>query len=225
MTGRSPGLSPRTPAPATRSRPESASYPFRRRGPHARRLDPGRTITGTEQEQWLLDGLGASTTTWDVLGQQVFFAQRDFAAGPEQRESMDGWDGYAASCDRVLAGITERKVTNPVVLTGDVHRHYANDLKASFGDPRSATVGVELVTSSITRTGDGSDRTTATDVQLAENPHIRFANTQLGYVSTRFTADQMRADFKVLPYVTRPGAPVSTPASFVVDGQPGLNQV
>lgn len=103
------------------------------------------------------------------------------------------------------------------------HRHYANDLKANFDDPASATVGVELVCSSITSNGDGSDRTTATDNQLAENPHIRFANTQRGYVSTRFTAEQMRADFKVLPFVTRPGAPVSTRASFVVeDGRPGL---
>ncbi len=189
----------------------------------AERLDPARTITGAEQERWLLDGLGASTATWDVLGQQVFFAQRDFDPGPEQRVSMDAWDGYKASRDRLLAGIAARNVTNPVVLTGDVHRHYANDLKANFDDPASATVGVELVCSSITSNGDGSDRTTATDNQLAENPHIRFANTQRGYVSTRFTAEQMRADFKVLPFVTRPGAPVSTRASFVVeDGQPGL---
>ena len=192
----------------------------------AERLDPARTITGTEQERWLLDGLGASTSTWDVLGQQVFFAQRDFALGPEQRVSMDGWDGYKASRDRILTGIAARNVTNPVVLTGDVHRHYANDLKADFDDPSSATVGVELVTSSITSTGDGSDQTPATDVQLAENPHIKFANTQRGYVSTLFSADQMRADFKVLPFVTRPDAPVSTRASFVVeDGRPGLNPV
>ena len=190
------------------------------------RLDPSRTITGAEQEQWLLEGLGASAATWDVLGQQVFFAQRDFALGPEQRVSMDGWDGYKASRDRVLAGIAARGVRNPVVLTGDVHRHYANDLKADFDDPASATVGVELVTSSITSGADGSDRTRATDEQLTENPHIRFANSQRGYVSTRITPDQLRADFQVLPYVKRPGAPVSTRASFVVEeGRPGLNPV
>jgi alkaline phosphatase D len=33
----------------------------------------------------------------------------------------------------------------------------------------------------------------------------------------------MRADFQVVPYVSRPGAPVQTRASFAVsDGQPGL---
>jgi alkaline phosphatase D len=189
----------------------------------AERLDPARSITGAEQERWLLDGLRRSTSTWDVIGQQVFFAQRDFAAGPVQTFSMDGWDGYVASRDRLLRGIADT-VTNPVVLTGDVHRHYANELKANFDDASSPTVGVELVTTSITSNGDGSDRTPATDVQLAENPHIKFANTQRGYVRTTFTSRQLRADFRVLPYVTQPGAPVSTRASFVVEeGEPGLH--
>jgi alkaline phosphatase D len=190
----------------------------------AERLDPARSITGAEQERWLLDGLRRSTSTWDVIGQQVFFAQRDFTAGPVQTFSMDGWDGYVASRDRLLRGIADTDVTNPVVLTGDVHRHYANELKANFDDASSPTVGVELVTTSITSNGDGSDRTPATDVQLAENPHIKFANTQRGYVRTTFTSRQLRADFRVLPYVTQPGAPVSTRASFVVEeGEPGLH--
>ncbi len=192
----------------------------------AEALDPARSITGAEQEAWLLDGVQASTSTWDVLGQQVFFAQRDSATGPNVSLSMDGWDGYAASRDRILAGLAARDVPNPVVLTGDVHRHYANDLKADFADPASPTVGVELVCSSITSTGDGADTTPATDVQLAENPHIRFANSQRGYVTTRFTPGQLQADFKVLPYVRQPGAPVTTRASFVVEaGRPGLNRV
>lgn len=187
------------------------------------RLDVSRTITGDEQEAWLLDGLGASTTTWQVLGQQVFFSQRDFAAGAVQTFSMDGWDGYVASRRRIVDGMAARGVANPVVLTGDVHRHYACDIKADFDDPGSRTVGVELVTTSITSGGDGSDTSAATDVQLAENPHIRFANSQRGYVLARFTADQLRADFKVLPYVKQPGAPISTRASFVVEaGSPGL---
>lgn len=134
-----------------------------------------------------------------MLGQQVFFAQRNFDPGSELRVSMDGWDG-------------------------DVHRHYANDLKADFDDPAWATVGVELVCSSITSNGNGSDRTTATDNQLAENPHIRFASSQGGCVSTRFTAAQLRADLQILPCVTTPGAPMSTRASLAVeDGVPGLN--
>ncbi|MFP5336292.1 MAG: alkaline phosphatase D family protein [Actinomycetes bacterium] len=189
----------------------------------AEALDPSRTITGDAQEAWLLDGMAGSTATWQVLGQQVFFSQRDFTAGAVQRFSMDGWDGYVGSRERILSGIVDRGVANPVVLTGDVHRHYACDVKADFDDPSSATLATELVTTSITSGGNGSDTSSATDVQLAENPHIRFANSQRGYVLARFEPEQLRADFKVLDYVTDPGSPVSTRASFVVEaGRPGL---
>ncbi|HEX8498480.1 MAG TPA: alkaline phosphatase D family protein, partial [Actinomycetales bacterium] len=139
----------------------------------AERLDPARTITGAEQETWLLDGLAASQARWDVLGQQVFFAQRDTRAGEVEAFSMDGWDGYAASRQRIIDGFVQGRVRNPVVLTGDVHRHYANDITVDPADPASRPVGTELVCSSITSGGDGSDTTEATDVQLAENKTMR----------------------------------------------------
>ena len=171
-------------------------------------LDPARSITGPDQEKWLLDGLGRSSATWDVIGQQVFFAARDFTAGPAVSYSMDAWDGYVASRQRILDGIQQRNVTNPVVLTGDVHKHYANDLKADFRNPDSATVGVELVTTSITSGGDGQDTPTAGELQLlTENPHIKLVSNQRGYVSTRIERDSLRADFKVLPSRHHPGCP------------------
>ncbi|WP_299033745.1 alkaline phosphatase [uncultured Pseudokineococcus sp.] len=196
------------------------------------RLDPARSLPGHEQERWLLDGLADSPATWDVLGQQVFFAPRDFAEGPERRLSMDGWDGYTASRSRLLEGFAERGVRNPVVLTGDVHRHYACDVHPDapggegVPDLSRAPVATELVTTSISTGGDGSDTSAGTDLQLVENPHIRFASSQRGYVLTRLEAGQVRADFKVLPAVQEPGAPVSTRASFVVEeGRPGLHRV
>ena len=189
------------------------------------RFDTTRSITGAEQEAWLLDGLGRSQSTWDVLGQQVFFSERDFTPGDVDSFSMDAWDGYVASRERILGGAVERGVA-PVVLTGDVHRHYAADLKADFSDPSSATVGVELVTTSVTSGGNGSDTTPATDQQLAENPHIRFANTQRGYLRARVSRQELQADFRVIPFVDQPGAPVSTRQSFRVDAeQTGLQPV
>lgn len=187
------------------------------------RLDPGRTLTGDAQERWLLDGLGRSTATWDVLAQQVVFSQRDFEAGPVQRFSMDAWDGYRASRDRVMEGIVARGGLNPVVLTGDVHVNYAAELKQDFDDPASPTVGVELVGTSVTSGGNGSDTTAAGETVLRENPHFRFFNAQRGYVRSVVTEREWRTDYRVLPHVTSPGAPVSTRASFVTEaGRPGL---
>jgi alkaline phosphatase D len=188
------------------------------------RLDPRRSITGDMQERWLLDGLEDSRTPWNVLAQQVFLAQRDFERGPLQRFSMDAWDGYKASRDRILAGIAERRVDNPVVLTGDVHQHWAADLKADFDDPASTTLGSELVCTSITSGGDGSDA--VDEVVLAESPHVKYNRNRRGYVRCQVDRTKWQTDFKVLPYVKRPGAPVMVDRSFVIEaGRPGLQPV
>ena len=61
---------------------------------------------------------------------------------------------------------------------------------------------------------------------LRENPHIRYFSNRRGYIRARITADEMRADFRVLPYVSRPGAQVHTGASFVVpDRAPALHSM
>ena len=187
--------------------------------------DPARSITGAEQERWLIDGFHRSRARWDVLGQQVFFAQRDRDAGPATVTSQDAWDGYTASRDRITRGWLGARVRNPVVLTGDVHAHWASDLKLDYADPASRTVGSELVCSSVTSTGDGSDADPRSNAFLRVNPHLRFWNNQRGYVMTRLTPRELTADFQVVPYVSRPGAPVHTRATFVVEDRvPGLHQ-
>lgn len=187
--------------------------------------DPARSILGAEQEQWLLDGLAAGGARWDLIGQQVFFSRREADAGPATRTSQDAWDGYPAARDRLVRGWTRAGVRNAVVLTGDVHTHWAADIKADFADPGSACAGVELVTTSISSGGDGRDIDQATDPFLARNPHLRYHDGRRGYVRTRITPEDLTADFVVVPYVTRPGAPAQLRARFVVaDGVPGLRQ-
>ena len=189
-------------------------------------LDTARSITGAEQEKWLLDGFHSSTARWDVLAQQVFFAQRDSNQGPERVVSMDAWDGYAASRDRITRAWVEAGVRNPVVLTGDVHAHWAAELKLDYADPTSRTVGTELACSSITSNGDGVDVVGGNHPWAAWNPHLRFYNNQRGYVRTTFTPDLLTADFQVVPYVTQPGAPLHTRATFVIEDQvPRLHQI
>ena len=189
-------------------------------------LDTARSITGAEQEKWLLDGFSSSTARWDVLGQQVFFGRRDSSPGPESVVSMDAWDGYPASRDRITRGWVDAGVRNPVVLTGDVHSHWAGELKLDYADPTSRTVGTELACSSITANGDGADVGGGDHPWAAWNPHLRFYNNQRGYVRTTITADSLTADFQVVPYVTQPGAPVHTRATFVIEDRlPGLHQI
>ncbi len=198
------------------------------KAPNEESTNPNRTLLGHEQEQWLLNGLKTSSCHWNILAQQVFFAQRDYGIGPDaELYSMDAWDGYPAARERILNFANELRISNLVVLTGDVHTNWANDIKADFKDPNSPVIGAEFVGTSISSGGDGTavvDNTTKT--RLTENPHIQFFNNQRGYVRCTVTPDSWQTDYLVLPYVSRANAPISTVASFVLEnGKPGLKRL
>ncbi|WP_029391840.1 alkaline phosphatase D family protein [Streptomyces xiaopingdaonensis] len=194
---------------------------WQRPGPDSE--DPSRTLTGSSQERWLLDGWRSSTARWNIVPQQVTFAQRRNSTEKDYELSMDAWDGYPASRSRVLDGAASADVRNLVVLTGDVHVHYAFDLKADFDDPDSRTVGAELVTTSISSGKDGTERPADWETYMAANPHMRFYDGRRGYVTVDLEPSGARADFKTVPYVTSPGAGLTTAASFAIeDGRPGL---
>ena len=127
------------------------------------------------------------------------------------------WDGYPAERERLLGFLAREGIPNPVVLTGDLHSHWAADLKRDFDDPASATVGVELVGSSISTGGDGADAQRFTGEILAANPHLRLFSGLRGYVSVTLGPEGCRSDFRTVPYVSRPGAPLETRASFAVE--------
>ncbi|MGW7369369.1 alkaline phosphatase D family protein [Streptomyces sp. NPDC054841] len=185
--------------------------------------DPARTMTGENQERWLLDGWQASDAAWNVVPQQVTFAQRRNVPTADFKLSMDAWDGYPASRKRILDGAEAAGVDNLVVLTGDVHVGYAFDLKKDFDDPASRTVGTEIVATSISSGKDGVDKPANWDNLTRANPHMKFYNGRRGYVTVTLTTELARADFRTVSAVTTPGAPITTAASFVTEaGDPGL---
>lgn len=188
----------------------------------AHHSDPGRTILGAQQKSWLFGALAGETARWNVLGQQVFFSQRDFVDGPGTNFSNDAWDAYRLERDEVRDRLALPATSNPVVLTGDVHASYVCDVKADFTDASSATVATELVGTSISSGGDGVDQNEGDAVQLAENPHIKFINRKRGYVRNVVTPTEWTTDYRIVDYVTQRGASANTRASFVIENdQPG----
>jgi alkaline phosphatase D len=188
-------------------------------------LDPSGTILGARQENWLMSGLAHSPATWNVLAQQVMMARVDQAPMEREAYSNDQWPGYELNRRRILRFFKDRKIANPVVLTGDIHSNWANDLLVNFDDLGGAPVAAEFVGTSISSSGDGSEKPRNHDAILAENPFVKFHNAQRGYVRCEVTPKIWRSDFQVVEYVTRPGAPLLTKASFVVEsGQPGVQK-
>ncbi len=189
-------------------------------------LDPNATLLGKQQREWLFDGLSVSKAKWNVLAQQVMMARVDFKPGVDTAFSMDQWPGYEADRRRVLKFLKERQVANPVVIGGDIHSNWANELIADFDDLNSAVVASEFVGTSISSGGDGHNEPKGLSERLSENPFVKFNNVERGYIRCEITPAQWRSDYRTIEYVTRPGAPLQTRASFVVEaGQPQLKRV
>ena len=184
------------------------------------RHEPGRTLLGPAQREWLLGGMRHSGARWNLLAQQVMMAECRYG-GDAGRLDMDKWDGYPADRAAILG--TAARIPGTVVLTGDIHFNYAADLRTDFSRPDTAPVAVELVGTSISSGGDGTDMVAKLEEQRRVSPHLRFTNGQRGYVRCDLTRDTLRADFRVLSYVTRRDSPITTRASFVSERtRPGL---
>jgi alkaline phosphatase D len=148
------------------------------------RSEEGRTMIGFAQESWLSQGLAASKATWNVIAQDVLMAQlRQKMRGGGFGYSTDDWDGYPAGRKRLLSRIAETRVQNPVVIGGDIHAFFANDLHLDFDKPNSAVVATEFVGTSVSSPGPSYEFLAS---QLPDNPHVRFFESRKrGYVTSR----------------------------------------
>ncbi len=97
---------------------------------------PDRQLLGKKQEAWLYRQLEAAAereTQWNVLGQQIMIGQLSVSAGglpPGVRVplNVDQWDGYAGARTRLLNYLNSHEIENTVILTGDFHSSWAQDV-------------------------------------------------------------------------------------------------
>ena len=191
--------------------------------------DPGRTMLGAEQEDWLAQGLRRSVrggTRWQLLAQQVVMGSLALSAeiagflaadaSPEvQRRAalglaasraglpfnLDAWDGYPAARRRLLASAQETGA-NLVVLSGDSHNGWAFDL-AQEGRP----AGVEMAGHSVTSPGFEAyaGRTPPADVARAiraVNRQLKWADTsRRGYLTVEVTPERVVGEWLLLDTV------------------------
>ncbi len=171
---------------------------------------PKRTILGAVQEKWLAGRLASERCPWTLIAQQVFFAPLCLDEACTSSFS-DQWDGYAANRDRVLTGLAQPAVRNPVVLSGDVHSFWVNDLN----DVDGKAVGTEIVTSALAAASPPPGR--FNDVKT-NNPHIRFSDVDhAGYVLIDISASALTADFRAIADRTKADSPVSSVAQFTIE--------
>jgi alkaline phosphatase D len=187
--------------------------------------NPASSVLGRQQESWLADGL-ASRARWQVISQQIMVAPFDFRAGAEQQVSMDQWSGYPAARDRLLGTIAERAPNRTVILTGDIHSAWVHEVATRYDREGAPVVAAEFVGTSISSGGDGADRSgSVTDVAMAENPRTKWQNARRGYLSCTVSESEWRTDYRVVPFVAQPDAPIQTASSWRVEhGRAGIGR-
>lgn len=180
-------------------------------------LNPKATMLGARQRGWLQSQLISSEAKWNILAQQVMMGMvQSFRAGQEGFSSMDQWPGYAYERMELMRFIAERKVPNTVVLTGDIHSNWANELRIDDRQPDTPSVAVEFVGTSISSGGNGRALPEYIDVLKSLNPFVKFHNTERGYVRCTVTPQEWKTDYIGVEDVTKPGGNIVTRASFVV---------
>ncbi|MEX2255178.1 MAG: alkaline phosphatase D family protein [Acidimicrobiia bacterium] len=184
---------------------------------------PDATLLGSEQREWLFTGLRESTARWDVLAQQIMFGPVSFSPDPALPVlNLDQWDGYEVERQKVLKALTQAP-RNGVVITGDIHSSWVNDLVTDVSDETGAaprTVATELVGTSITSNFPFAD---VIDAAVPTQPTIKYGDGRHhGYVRCDLTRNQLRADFRYVSSIETPDVSVETGASFVIgDRKPG----
>jgi alkaline phosphatase D len=182
--------------------------------------DPSRTMLGKSQEQWLHASLAQSAARWNLLAQGTVMAYLDEDPGPARTFWTDAWNGYPAARQRLYDVLAERRVSNPVVLSGDIHAFVVSRLNRKPEDLDSPVIGSELVTTSISTQGVPQK---TVDGWRNANPDILLLNSQQrGYLRLDITRERLQADLVAVDSEKTPKSKTRIFQSFVVeDGRPG----
>jgi len=174
-----------------------------------------RQLLGQKQEQWLVQQMEAASESkaqWQILGQQVMMGQLSVAEpslppGLRIPLNTDQWDGYAAARQRILKYIESNDIPNTVILSGDFHSSWANDIcynpyDNSLYDPTSGSgsIAVEFVTPAVTSpfivSADPVFIKNLEQFALYNNPHTKYVDLEKnGYMIVDIDRYRARAEY------------------------------
>jgi len=204
-----------------------------------------REMLGAAQIKFLTSVMNASVksgTTWRMLANQIIMAHvmapdltpienapsvlevekqlpqiRDFInlSKLDLPLNTDAWDGYPAARERFYQAMSDVGVRDLLVLTGDTHEYWANDLRRQDG----TKMGVELGTAGVTSPGSsvyfGQEAARYSEMLNARNTDIRYHDPfQKGYIVLRLTQDKADAEYVTVDTVTEPAYTAKVEKSF-----------
>ncbi|MDX2002857.1 MAG: alkaline phosphatase D family protein [Chitinophagales bacterium] len=190
-------------------------------------LDSNRTMLGLDQLDWFKTQLSDNTAKWKVVANQVMMAPLRAFGTPL---NPDQWDGYPAERQKIYNHLKANNIDNMVVMTGDIHTSWANDLPDSnyVAATGANSAGVEYVVTSVTSSSGPAGGLSGISFQLINqnNPHIKYADlAKRGYVVLDLDEDKAQADWFYVSTITDTVFTVSNDASWHTnDGENHLTQ-
>ena len=138
--------------------------------------------------------------------------------------NLDAWDGYPAARERFYDLARKNGGDGMIVVTGDTHTWWANDLTTKDG----AAAGVELGVSSVTSPspyrpeflgGKGADYALLTN---RENQDVRYlSGASHGFIDLTINRDTARAVFHAVDTIETPNYNAYVQAAFDIDRKDG----
>ena len=163
-----------------------------------------KRMIGPEQMGWLQTSLSESTAKWKIIGQQVVMAPLVVPNYATEEILLiiadDHWQGYTAERRRLYDHILENEIDNVVVLTGDIHTAWANDLPYDIfdynGNTGEGSVAVEFVCTSVTTTSSPIALPPVYDIIRNVLPYIKYVElSKKGYTILDLTDEKAQGDF------------------------------
>lgn len=177
------------------------------------------SMLGEAQEAWLKARLSSSRAQWNVLAQQFMMAEarRPRPGSGVIAYGLDGWDGYRAARDSLLAFWRDHAIRNPMAVGGDSHAFLASDLAVGEGP----VIAPAFVGGSLSSTSGP-----AFTAMVEASPRVRYGeNRRRGYTIVDVTAQHSLVTMRATVDATRPDTTTETLKRFVVEnGVPGFRE-
>ena len=209
--------------------------------------DPSREMFGQLQSDFIIDKLKTSKAagkSWRIMANQVIMGRlltpdlspyvseeaminiepewpgiRDFVGLSKYNLPVypDSWDGYPIARENFYARLIAEDVQDLLVLTGDAHEFWVNDLTSEAGEK----VGLELVTSSIsskTLTAYLGNATSDYNLLLTQsNPDAHYYNAlHNGYIDLTLTPNKGHVKMMCVSTVIQKDYEAFTTAEFTL---------
>jgi len=188
--------------------------------------DPSRDMLGAVQQDYVVGALKASKDQgeiWRMIANQVILGKlttpdltpyvsedvmaeiekqwppiRQFVGLSKLRLPVypDSWDGYPVARENLYSALDNAGVNDILVVTGDAHEYWANDLTKEDGTAMGVELGTSSVSSETLKAFMGDTVKDYALLMTRANEDVRYYNAETsGYIDLTLTPSKGRARF------------------------------